>query len=333
MSAPMPPTPAALAALIADQLPHGAPVAVGDAAAAAALRGVGLTADRIRVQPTATAPLPDLAAGDVGAVVLLDGELSQAGDRAETLVAAAARVTRPGGAVAVAAPARICAELTGRAREGARRWSSDELAHLLGHRGLEVRLLAAPGAAARLAGRAWTGPADLPLDRSPGLLDAGEVLLAVAATPATEAQRSAHFFASLPRKVVAAGTICRDAANRLLVVHDSFRGHWTIPGGVVDAGEDPVSAAARETYEEAGVQVRVDALLGVFAADWPDRLLLHYAATPLSSPPTPRPRHPHEISAVRWAPADEALDLLAPTVAWRVRRCLDQPGGTWREPA
>ena len=42
--------------------------------------------------------------------------------------------------------------------------------------------------------------------------------------------------------------------GRLLMVQ-SQDGHWTIPGGYVESGEESAAAAVRETYEEAGVKV------------------------------------------------------------------------------
>ena len=38
---------------------------------------------------------------------------------------------------------------------------------------------------------------------------------------------------------------------------------WTLPGGGLDHGEDPESAAVREVAEETGYEVRLDALLAV----------------------------------------------------------------------
>lgn len=52
--------------------------------------------------------------------------------------------------------------------------------------------------------------------------------------------------------------------GRLLMVRRCDSGAWELPGGRVDVGENAVQAAARETLEEAGVQVRVTGVLALF---------------------------------------------------------------------
>ena len=60
---------------------------------------------------------------------------------------------------------------------------------------------------------------------------------------------------------VGAATVVRDAAGRVLMVRRSPRqwggGRWCFPCGFVEWGEDVRAAAARETREEAGVDVVV----------------------------------------------------------------------------
>ena len=40
-------------------------------------------------------------------------------------------------------------------------------------------------------------------------------------------------------------------------------GHWTLPGGGLDFGEDPEAAVVREFMEETGLVVKVDKLVGI----------------------------------------------------------------------
>lgn len=283
--------------------------------------------------------LPD---GDVDAVALLDDELSTAqpsaggapGEGAEELLAQAARVLRPAGVVLASARGRVHAAATGRSLGGARGYTGEQLRRMLGHRGFAVELVCAPGVAGRLAtGSPRYTPA---LDAQPGLLDAGPVLAALGRHQPHAGDRSAAFFASLPRKVVAAGVICRAPSGDMLTVYDSFRRHWTIPGGVVDTDEPPQAGARRETWEEAGLDVDIRALLGVFAARGPDRLIFVFDAVPAGSTwtgrlPALRPVHAHEVADAAWLPVEEAITRVAPHVAEQVRRCLGSPGRVWAE--
>ena len=40
-------------------------------------------------------------------------------------------------------------------------------------------------------------------------------------------------------------------------------GHWTLPGGGIDFGEDPEDAVVREFIEETGLTVKVRKLAGI----------------------------------------------------------------------
>lgn len=267
--------------------------------------------------------LSDMRPEAVDAVALFDDELSYS-DHDEVLLAEAARVAGPGGTVAVSAISAIRATNNGSARG----YRADEVRRALGHHGIDVTLLCAPGVSTLVA-----GAADAALDCEPGLLDAGLRLLAVGRVGLSQRQRSRVFFDTLPRKVVAAAVICRDDSGRLLVVFDNFKGEWTLPGGVVDAGEDPRSGAVREAWEEAGVHVHAGSVLGVFAAGRPDRVVLVYDAEPLAGEVSPRgPVNAHEITEVAWVTLSDALQRLDPAVAFQVRACLREPGGTFLLP-
>jgi ADP-ribose pyrophosphatase YjhB (NUDIX family) len=272
--------------------------------------------------------LEDQQPGSLSAVALLDDEISRAGEHAEGLLAEASRVLRPGGLLAVSARSAPHALALGAPPRDVRLFEAAELAATLGQRGFGVDVLAAPGAAAGLRG---VVPAyDPELDRSPGLLDAAERIVALARWAPDEETRSRRFFASLPRKVVAADVVVRDADDRLLVVFDGYRNHWTLPGGVVDADEDLRAAAEREAWEEGGVRVRAGQVLGLFGASWPDRVVVVFQATLLEPAPAPEPVHRHEIDRVAWMALDEALRSVPPHIAFRITRSIRQPGASWR---
>ena len=67
-------------------------------------------------------------------------------------------------------------------------------------------------------------------------------------------------------KVAAVCVISRN--DRVLMIRratDLGYGLWSLPGGFVDRGEVVESAAAREAWEETGLEVIVDGLLGLFS--------------------------------------------------------------------
>ena len=52
---------------------------------------------------------------------------------------------------------------------------------------------------------------------------------------------------------------------------DGARRTWTLPGGGLDHGEDPLDAVVREVTEETGYLCEVDALLGIDSITFPGR--------------------------------------------------------------
>lgn len=67
-----------------------------------------------------------------------------------------------------------------------------------------------------------------------------------------------------PAPVECAGAIVRDDAGRLLLVRRGrppALGHWSVPGGRIEPGENAAAAAVREVREETGLHVTVGAVL------------------------------------------------------------------------
>jgi ADP-ribose pyrophosphatase YjhB (NUDIX family) len=66
-------------------------------------------------------------------------------------------------------------------------------------------------------------------------------------------------------KIDVRAAVFRDGG--LLMVRERLDGGWTMPGGWVDVGDTPSKAAERETWEEAGFQVKTRKLIGVYDAN------------------------------------------------------------------
>jgi ADP-ribose pyrophosphatase YjhB (NUDIX family) len=82
---------------------------------------------------------------------------------------------------------------------------------------------------------------------------------------------------------VAVGTIIRAAdSDRVVLVKRAIEpgyGLWVFPGGYVDRGEEVTLAAVREAREEAGLDIRLDGLVGIYSYAGTVPIIIVYAAT------------------------------------------------------
>jgi 8-oxo-dGTP pyrophosphatase MutT (NUDIX family) len=69
----------------------------------------------------------------------------------------------------------------------------------------------------------------------------------------------------LPRKRAIAQMLVRDPDDRVLLCRLTYKNDYDLPGGVVEVGESPQLAVAREVEEELGLHIKAGALL---LTDW-----------------------------------------------------------------
>ena len=69
----------------------------------------------------------------------------------------------------------------------------------------------------------------------------------------------------MPTYIIGAVVVVRDSTapepGRILLIRQPPGHGWSIPGGLMDRGEIPIEAAARELNEEVGIAVDVDDLV------------------------------------------------------------------------
>lgn len=119
------------------------------------------------------------------------------------------------------------------------------------------------------------------------------------------------------RDTVAAAVLLMDADDRPLLVDPVYKPGWEFPGGIVENGEPPAVAAARELAEELGL-VLDPAELRLLLVDWEPRrgprsggLRLVFDGGPLTPEQSAALRlPPEELRAHRFAAPEEWARLL-----------------------
>jgi 8-oxo-dGTP diphosphatase len=137
-----------------------------------------------------------------------------------------------------------------------------------------------------------------------------------------------HHTTSLPRKRMAAGALLLDGDDRVLLVEPTYKDHWEVPGGVVEAGESPYQAVCRELKEELGLPLPVGGLLVV---DWvppkegrTEGLMLVYDGGLVPPDVAAEIRVPaDELRGWAFCSLQEAGERLSPLLARRITTCLE----------
>lgn len=116
-------------------------------------------------------------------------------------------------------------------------------------------------------------------------------------------------------------------------------GLWYIPGGIVELGEDPLAAAARETLEESALEVTDLQLLRVWSYEVEPGRWAYHATYKANAPHRDvmisdehsgwrwcAPQHYIDTDLAAWAAVDHpVLDAFAPQVLTNVRILMESP--------
>jgi 8-oxo-dGTP diphosphatase len=120
----------------------------------------------------------------------------------------------------------------------------------------------------------------------------------------------------------------RDADAILLVRQNYAPQYWSLPGGVVEAGETLEQAAVREAKEETGLDIRLRRVVALYSKLEEDALAITFDAEATGGKISPS----SESLECRYFPLDDLPDHVRGHFAGRVRDYLaNKPSAIFRQ--
>jgi 8-oxo-dGTP diphosphatase len=121
------------------------------------------------------------------------------------------------------------------------------------------------------------------------------------------------------------GALCLlDHGGRLLMLRQHHRHGWTLPGGLIDRGEDAAQAVVREMREETGLSIEVELPVGVVVDPRARRVdVLFHVPVDREIEATPS----SEATQAEWLAPEDAGPVDEPTAqAFALFRRAGRPG-------
>lgn len=126
-----------------------------------------------------------------------------------------------------------------------------------------------------------------------------------------------------------AAAVIFDAQGRVLLVKENYdRRRYSLPGGAIEDAEAPHDAATRETWEETGIEVAVDHLVGLYRLDNGFVAYVFRCSIVAGSPICP---DSGEIAEVGWYAADALPSPVSNVLHYGVRDAVAGLRGVIRD--
>ena len=112
----------------------------------------------------------------------------------------------------------------------------------------------------------------------------------------------------------------------MLAVEPNYKDGWTLPGGTVEAGEDPRTGCFREVVEEVGLHLPEGRLIavthGVSMGMWGDSVSFLYDGGRVPSD-TPITVQEEELLSYRWVAPEDLETVMSPGMAAHLRAAIE----------
>lgn len=138
----------------------------------------------------------------------------------------------------------------------------------------------------------------------------------------------------LPKKRMGVGCLFFDRQGRILILKPTYKNHWLLPGGVIEANESPRQACIREVKEETNVVCQPTKLLCVdYVSDRLNPINRIHPINPIESvqfvflggtiaQETEISLGPDEISTYQFVEPETAVPMLGANSQSRLVKCL-----------